>query len=137
VLASRKYDEYTMQYPQDGWAMAEHAEMVYFGIQKARGLALMAQAVKKPSLPVPERTRLRLIIAHSRLESGNLITAKQMLLEARRDDPGNPFVEDLLYRIAVIEAQAKEQAMRGQQKPSYNLELQEELIELIVEEIFD
>jgi len=111
--ASQKYDEYLREFPQDGRMSAEQAELVYFHIQRARGMALMAQAVRKPGLAVPERTRLRMIIAQARFESGNLPTAKQMLLEALRDDPGNPAVNGLLSTIARIEAEAAARA-RGQ-----------------------
>jgi len=137
IPASQKYDEHLLHYPEDGFALAEQAEMVYFHIQKARGLALMAQAAKKSSLPVPERTRLRLIIAHHRLESGNLLTAKQILMEAQRDDPGHPTVNLLLGRIAAIEAEIREEARRRNQPQYYDPHLHEELMKIIMDEILD
>lgn len=111
--ADEAYKAYTAQFPNDGPAIAEHAMMVFYEIQNARGMALMAQAVKKPGLPLFEKTRLRLIIAERRLQSGNLPTAKQMLIEAKREDPGNPIVNDLLYQIHLIEAEIAAQARGG------------------------
>ena len=108
--ANRAYEEYVMENPQDGLVWAEYAEMVFHNIQQARGMQLMAQAVKKPGLPPPEKTRLRLIIAQRRLESGNLVTAKQMLLEAKREDPFDPIIDELLTAIEVIMLQASGQA---------------------------
>lgn len=107
--ADRAYEEYLGGNPQDGPVWAEYAEMVYHNIQNAKGMALMAQAVKKPGLHPMEKTRLRLIIAQRRLESGNLSTARQMLLEAKREDPFNPVIDDLLHTIDLIVLQASGQ----------------------------
>ncbi|MCB9767640.1 MAG: PDZ domain-containing protein [Candidatus Omnitrophica bacterium] len=104
--ADRAYDEYLRSNPPDGLVWAEYAEMVYHNIQQARGMQLMAQAVKKPGLPPQEKTRLRLIIAQRRLESGNLVTAQQMLIEAKREDPFNPIIDDLLQTIEIIVLQS-------------------------------
>jgi tetratricopeptide (TPR) repeat protein len=139
LQASEKYDEHLRQYPNDGRAAAEQAEMVFFNIQNARGMALMAQAVKKQGLSVPEKTRLRMVIASRRFESGNLITAKQMLIEALRDDPTNPDVNRLLDVIYQIEAAARaQQAPVGPGHPKTDLEihLEHEFSEAL-EDLFD
>ncbi len=107
--ADRAYEEYLASNPQDGLVWAEYAEMVFHNIQNARGMQLMAQAVKKPGLPPIEKTRLRLIIAQRRLESGSLATAQQMLIEAKREDPFNPVIDDLLQTIEFIILQASGQ----------------------------
>ena len=139
LQASEKYDEHLRQYPNDGRAAAEQAEMVFFNIQNARGMALMAQAVKKQGLSVPEKTRLRMVIASRRFESGNLITAKQMLIEALRDDPTNPDVNRLLDVIYQIEAAARaQQAPVGPGHPKTDLEIHlEHEFSKALEDLFD
>lgn len=141
LQASEKYDEHLLQFPNDGRAAAELAEMVYFHIQNARGMALMSQAVKKQGLSVPEKTRLRMIIAQRRFESGNLVTAKQMLIEALREDPGNPNVNGLLDIIYQIEAAARAQQQApyygpGHPKTELELRLEEEFTKAL-EDLFD
>jgi tetratricopeptide (TPR) repeat protein len=138
--ADRAYEEYLKQNPQDGPVLAERAEFVYFNIQQARGMQLMVQAARLPGLPIHERTRLRLIVAQRRLEHGNLITARQMLIEASRDDPGNPAIGKLLFQIEEIERRIREEAAhRGPPPPGVHpdprAELLRGLIEAIAEEI--
>jgi hypothetical protein len=139
LQASEMYDDHLRQYPNDGRAAAEQAEMVFFHIQNARGMALMAQAVKKQGLAVPEKTRLRMIIAQRRFESGNLITAKQMLIEALREDPSNPEVNGLLDIIYQIEAAARaQQVPLGPGHPKTDLEIHlEHEFSKALEDLFD
>jgi hypothetical protein len=139
LQASEKYDEHLRQLPNDGRAAAEHAEMVFFHIQNARGMALMSQAVKKQGLSVPEKTRLRMIVAQRRFESGNLITAKQMLVEALREDPGHPDVNMLLNIIYQIEAAAQAQQVPigpGHPKTDLEIHLEKEFARAL-EDLFD
>ena len=118
--ADGAYAEYLASHPQEGLVWAEYAEMVFHNIQNAKGMQLMAQAVKKPGLPPSEKTRLRLLIARRRLESGNLITAQQMLLEAKREDPYNPFIDDLLQTIEIIVLQSSGRAPGPPRAVPYN-----------------
>jgi hypothetical protein len=135
--ADEAYKAYSAQFPNDGPAIAEHAMMVFYNIQNARGMALMAQAVKKPGLPIFEKTRLRLIIAERRLQSGNLATAKQMLIEAKREDPANPIVNDLLYQIHLIELEMAARARGGGPVPIGVDPLQAELMHQLNDAIAD
>jgi hypothetical protein len=80
-----------------------------------------------------------MIIAQRRFESGNLITAKQMLIEALREDPSNPEVNGLLDIIYQIEAAARaQQVPLGPGHPKTDLEIHlEHEFSKALEDLFD
>jgi len=116
--AEKAYLEYLQQVPQDGQISLEYGEMVLDRLSYSRGIQVLSQTLKMPSLLPVQRARIYWRFAEGHRRSGNLQAAIQSIRQAIQFDPQNSAYVSLLnqYQYEAAERQRVQQQRQGFQQ---------------------
>ena len=116
--AEKAYLAYLQQVPQDAQISLEYGEMLLDRLSYSRGIQVLSQTLKMPSLLPVQRGRIYWRFAEGHRRSGNLQAAIQSIRQAIQYDPQNSGYVSLLnqYQYEASERQRVQQQRQGSQQ---------------------